>query len=193
LPSKSWGTEYSLDNYEIVEETAEIPEGQMCYVVSSSVNEYDEVGWGEWQTLQSGNMYYVKQAIEAGVPNCTLRFIRVSWDRSQAVDVAPHITVMRVWGFKIEALVENTGGAGLTGLEIVVIIAAIAFLSTVVAFIAMGGYTVYKVVEATEKVNPLLTVVVGLIIFGVVVAALLLMLGVKGKAKGKRGAVQVGK
>ena len=86
---------------------------------------------------------------------------------------------MRVVGFKVEALVENTHGAGLTGLEIVAIIGMIAFLAVVVGFIALGSWIVYEVMAATKEIGSGATIGVGIILFVVIVFALLTLFGTK--------------
>ena len=195
MPSVSWGTPYTLAEYKLVGENDEIPLGSMLYVQNSTTRDYDDVTKIDWDTFISGDLTELKNRIENDIQGTTVRYIKVSWVSNEVVAPIPTVRVMRVVGFKVEALVENTHGAGLTGLEIVAIIMAIAFLAAVVGFIALGAWLVYEVMKAAGGLGPIVgpaaTIGVGMIIFIVIIFAVLILFGAK--AKGSKKGVSFGK
>ena len=179
MPSVSWGTPYTLAEYKLVGENDEIPLGSMLYVQNSTTRDYDDVNKLDWDAFISGDLTELKNRIENDIKGTTVRYIKVSWVSNEVVAPIPTVRVMRVVGFKVEALVENTHGAGLTGLEIVAIIGMIAFLATVIGFIALGAWIVYEIMQAAKEGGSAATIGVGIILFVVIVFALLILFGAK--------------
>lgn len=195
MPSISWGTPYTFEESKLVDENAEIPLGSMLYVKNSSTRDYDDVSYNDWNTFISGDLTELKNRIEQDIQGTTVRYIKVSWDRNYVFAPIPTARVMRVHGFKVEAIVENTGNANLTGLEIIMIIMAIAFLATIIGFIALGAWVVYEIMKAVEDLGPVLgpiaTVGTGIVLFVIIVFALLILFGAQ--AKGSKKGVSLGK
>lgn len=153
MPSKSWGSPQLIKEYIIIGDTEEVSKGQMAYVFNRQAEgKYDWVMADEWEAFLSGDMAQIKNRIEAEIPNTKVRWIKISWEEAHKWKPDPYGDwIYSVKGFYIEAIVENLGGASLTGLEIVAILLAVAFVAVVIATIFLVGWTTWKVIEATPK------------------------------------------
>jgi hypothetical protein len=98
-----------------------------------------------------------------------------------------------VSGFQTEALVYNKGTAALTGLEIVAIIMAVAFLVAVLTVLALGAWIILQVMDATKAIGPWATIVVGLAILSGLGFGLYLLFGGKAEYKGKKRKIRIGR
>ena len=114
----------------------------------------------------------------------------MSWDFAIPNPLMPIFTV--VTGLRFEAVIKNEN-AGLTGLEIIAVIGAIAFLAAVIAGIALASWAVYEIMTAAIELGPVATVGIGLIVVVLIGVGLLLLFGVKFKGKAGKVAVKAGK
>jgi len=192
MPSKTWGTPHVLADITQVNAEDEIPVGQYAYLTAEQTGfvpgtDYSEIPVDDWNAMMAGDFSEIAAKIQKDIPGTLVKYIRIHWTSAEGPVVSPgHLyKVYRIRGFSIEVLVKNTGGA-LTGLEIIAIIIAVAFIVAVLALVIVGAWTVYKVVTAAEKLGPAVVVVVGLIVLVIVIVALLLLLGVGFQVKGKK-------
>lgn len=148
MPSKSWGTPQLIQNYVVVGENDEIPAGQKAYVFQQSSKEYDKIWWEKWETFMQGDISLLKDEIENAIPYSKVLWLSCSWVKVIDKNEYPYINYYKVYGFKVEALVENTGEASLTGLEIALIIVAFGFLFAVVALTLTGAWVVWQVMSS---------------------------------------------
>jgi len=191
MPNKTWGNKPAIIEKEIVEETTEIPKGNYAYVFNQQQEFSQVISEDVWNQFLNGNMQDIKDKIELEIPNVQVTWINLYWDEAIRVlypdgTPMPYFTIK---GLRIEAIVKNLG-ASLTGLEIVAIIVAIAFVAVIITYVALQAWVVWRVISATEQIGPIATVGVGLIIFVVIGVFLLLLFGVKfetGKGKVKVG------
>lgn len=189
MGEKSWGTPLAIKQYEVVAENEEIPKGNYAYVFSQQASEYNWVKKSAWEAMLNGDFSLIKQKIETEIPNTKVQWIRVSWTKAWLEFRYDY----RVEGFKIEAIVKNESGANLTGLEIAIIIMAVAFLATVITFVALTAWITWKVVTATEEAfGDVGTIAVGGGLILVFLLFLLLILGVGIEYRKGKG-VKVGK
>ena len=192
MPNKTWGNKPAIIEKEIVDQTTEIPIGDYAYVFNQQQEFSQVISEDVWNQFLNGNMQDIKDKIETEIPNVQVTWINLYWEEAVRVlypdgTPMPYFTIK---GFRIEAIVKNTGGASLTGLEIVAIIVAIAFVAVIITYVALQAWVVWRVISATEQIGPIATVGVGLIIFVVIGVFLLLLFGVKfetGKGKVKVG------
>jgi len=192
MPSKTWGNKPAIIEKEIVEETTEIPKGEYAYVFGQQELFSQVIHEDKWNEMLNGNMQDIKDKIETEIPNVQVTWINLYWEEAVRVlypdgTPMPYFTIK---GFRIEAIVKNTGGASLTGLEIVAIIVAIAFIAVVIAVVAIIAWVVWRVMKAAENLGDLPTIAIGLIIFFGCAMIILLLFGVKfetGKGKVKAG------
>jgi len=183
MPSKTWGTSQVIKDYVIVGDNDEIPTGQKAFVFNQSQNEKDKINVDVWTNFMAGNLTEIKTKIEMDIPNSKVIYLRLSWIKAIYVEIPlTSIKYYAVYGFKIEAIVENTGGAGLTGLEIVAIILAVTFLAVVVASIALGIWVTWRVIESLPEA---LVAPVGIFILILIGIFLLALFGVGFKASKK--------
>lgn len=154
MSSKTWGTPQVIKEYIIVNQNDEIPSGNNAYVFNKSTSPYgDFVPKANWEALVNGDLSTLKNKIESDIPNTQVIWIKVSWDKAVGPAVPPGgVTSYLVSGFYVEAIVKNKGGAALTGLEIVMIIGAVAFLAAVVAAIALGAWIIWQVMSLIPDV-----------------------------------------
>jgi hypothetical protein len=191
MPNKTWGNKPAIIEKEIVEETTEIPIGDYAYVFNQQQEFSQVISEDVWNQFLNGNMQDIKDKIETEIPNVQVTWINLYWEEAVRV-LYPDGTPMPYYtikGLRIEAIVKNLG-ASLTGLEIVAIIVAIAFVAVIITYVALQAWVVWRVISATEQIGPIATVGVGLIIFVVIGVFLLLLFGVKfetGKGKVKAG------
>jgi hypothetical protein len=191
MPNKTWGNKPAIIEKEIVDQTTEIPIGDYAYVFNQQQEFSQVISEDVWNQFLNGNMQDIKDKIETEIPNVQVTWINLYWDEAIRVlypdgTPMPYFTIK---GLRIEAIVKNLG-ASLTGLEIVAIIVAIAFVAVIITYVALQAWVVWRVISATEQIGPIATVGVGLIIFVVIGVFLLLLFGVKfetGKGKVKVG------
>lgn len=194
MPSKSFGTKLQIGEHILVGDNDEIPKGHLAYVFNQSTAEYDVIWDRDWEAFLAGDISKLKSEIEKGIPGAKVRWVNFAWDRTTQSDPFFDVLEMRwkfayhVYGFKVEAVVENEN-ANLTGLEIVVIIIAVAFFAVVIASIALTVWTTWKVIGAAEQIGPIATVGVGLFIIVIMLVFMALLFGVG--FKGKRGKSEV--
>jgi len=184
VPSKTYGTGQIIEDYAIALGDEEIPSGQYAYVFNQTQQAYDAIDGDIWEGFLNGNVTTLKNEIESQIPNSRVLWIRFYWSR--ATKQYPHLApyYYKVEGFKVEAFVENIGGAGLTGLEIVAIIMAVTFAAVVIALVALGSWVTWRVISAAEEISPFATIGVGLVILVILIFALMLILGVRFAGRG---------
>jgi len=191
MPNKTWGNKPAIIEKEIVDQTTEIPIGNYAYVFNQQQEFSQVISEDVWNQFLNGNMQDIKDKIETEIPNVQVTWINLYWEEAIRV-LYPDGTPMPYYtikGLRIEAIVKNLG-ASLTGLEIVAIIVAIAFVAVIITYVALQAWVVWRVISATEQLGPIATVGVGLIIFVVIGIFIVLMFGVKfetGKGKVKAG------
>jgi hypothetical protein len=190
MPSKSWGTSQTITSHIVVDGSAEIPAGGKVYVANQAIHEYDSIPAYQWGQFLSGDMSFVKAQIEQQIPGTTVIWLSCAWDKA-IHQQGFGFDYYQVYGFKIEALCQNSGPAHLTGLEIVAIILAIAFISVVVALIVIGSWLVWRVEAAAEQLGPVVTIAVGLAILGGIGVLLYFLMGGGVEYKGKRESVRL--
>jgi len=185
MPSKTWGTPQLIKEYLIVGENDEIPSGASAYIFNRSSADHDVLGVPTWEAFLQGDLTDLKNRIETDIPNTEVLWIKISWDRADRKHEYPEYWV---YGFYVEALVKNKGGAALTGLEIALIIMAIAFLAAVIAAISLGSWITWEVMEATPDIaKPAVGIVllIGIALFLLILFGAKLGIGKKGVTLGK--------
>jgi len=171
MPSKTWGTPQLIEEYIVVGEDKEIPSGHKAYILNRDSREHSVLGIPTWETFLQGDLTQLKERIEQDIPNTKVLWIQISWSNAVLQQKYPEYWV---YGFTIEAIVENLGGAALTGFEIALIIIAFAFLAVVIASIALGAWIVWEIMGSVpDVVKPF--VGVGLLVL--LLLFLLLMFG----------------
>ena len=206
MGNRSWGTPLSITEHILVGENDEIPSGKQAYVFNQSIHSHpndvtDPWVWDEydndvWSTFMNGDMGIIKSMIESRIPGAQLKWVSVSWSRTRQVQYfspwgIPY-TRTRVYDLKFEAVVENQSG-GVTGLEIVAIITAVAFLVGVILIAATVSWTTWQVMTAAQQLGPAVTIGVGLAIIVLMVILLMTMFGGKAEYKGKKRGFSIGK
>jgi len=185
MDSKTWGTPQTLKDYVVVGGNDEIPSGQKAYVFNRDDKDHSVIGIPTWEDFLAGDMSFVKDQIESNIPNTKVLWLKVSWTKAERKHMYPEYWV---YGFEAHAIVENTGGAALTGFEIAAIIIGIAFLVGVVSLCLTGGWLVWRIIESIPE--PFIPIV-GIILLILVGIALLALFGV-GFGFSKKG-VSIGK
>lgn len=184
MPSKTWGIPQLIKSYIVVNEQAEIPAGHKAYIFGKDPKPYTYISKVDWEQFIAGNLTQLKQRIESDIPNTKVVWLRISWDK--AFTPYPPYDEYEVRGFYVEAIVENTGSASLTGAEICLIIMALSWLAVIVTLCLTGGWVTWKVIESTpSQYIPL----VGIIILVLIGLGVLILFG----AKLKIGRFQLGK
>lgn len=182
MPSKTWGKPQLIQEYIVVGEHEEIETGQKAYVFNRDDKDHSVIGVPTWEAFLNGDISFVKDQIEANIPHTKVVWLRISWTKAERKH---HYPEYWVYGFEVHAIVENTGGASLTGFEIIGILIGIAFLVGVVYLCLTGGWLTWKIMKAVEDVFGSGGVaVIGMVIFIIIIFSLLLLLGVKFSGKG---------
>lgn len=190
--SKKWGTPLTINQSQPVGTNDEIPSGNYALVVNRSQGEWDTIPLAKWNQFLNGDMSLVAQAIQNGIPNSEVEWISTHWD-NVAIDPYSQGGLAFVYGFTIEAIVKNKGGANLTGFEIIGILVAAGILALIIGAIALGAWVTIQVMDATKQLGPAVTVGVGLIILLGIFLLLFLVLGGKGEYRGKQRRFRIGK
>lgn len=171
MPSKTWGTKHMLQEYRVVENSAEIPTPHKAFIFAMQSSEVAFIINDDWYAFMDGDVSAIRNDIENQISGSKVLWIRVSWDSASILP--PPQTDIAVKGFRIEALVENVS-AGLTGLEIVAIILAVTFMAAVVTFIALGAWVTWEVLASVpEEIRP----IVGIILLIIIATFILLLFG----------------
>jgi hypothetical protein len=196
MPSKTWGRPLNIKEYIVVGGSEEIPKGQKAYVFGYQGTGVRSIPAEKWNALQAGNMAQIKSEIENSIPGSKVVYVAISWDKA-TLEIIPRpqgedIENYLVEGFRVEAIVENVQG-GLTGLEIVSIIMAVAFLVAVAAILITSGWVIWRVISAAEQLGPAATIGVGLVVLVLLFILLLVMFGGKAEFKGKKRRFKIGK
>lgn len=170
--SKSWGTPQKIGEYALVTGTSEIPPGKTAYVFQKQHLEKVWIWPVDWYNFLSGDLSELKEKIERDIPGTKVLWLKASWDEAVGVGYpCPPVCPIGsqdhwdVYGFYVEALVQNVGGAALTGFEIAAIIVAIAFLTVVVVLCLTGAWVVWEIIEVIpDPLKPVLVPIVGVVI-----------------------------
>jgi hypothetical protein len=188
----TWGTPLNISQCAMVDQNEEIKKGEWGYVFNEQAGS-QLIPPERWQQLISGNLETLRQQIEAQIPNSKVQWLSISWDKADYIQtrIDPLQFMERVQGFKVEAIVKNLGGASLTGLEIVAVILAIAFIAGVVGLLIMAGWVIWRIMSAAEQLGPIAVIGVGLVVVVIIVIVLLLLFGVKFEKKDKK--IRIGK
>lgn len=191
MPIKSWGNRYSIGNHQVVSGNSEIPPQNYAYVFNKQTSNESIVPKADWENMVNGDMGYIRDQIEQGVPGCEVKWVMIAWDSAVPKFGAPYLMV--VSGFQAEALVYNKGTAALTGLEIVAIIIAVSFLFAVITALALGAWIILQVMDAAKQLGPAFTIGLGLLILGGLGFGLYLLFGGKAEYKGKKRRIRIGR
>jgi hypothetical protein len=193
---KSWGDRYSIGNNQLVSGSTEIPAQNYAYVFNKQTTTESYVPIPDWESMVNGDMSFIRDRIEQGIPGAQVMWVMIAWDKAEVRPLTqyPHNnTVYCVQGFQTEALVYNKGSASLTGLEIVAIIMAIAFLAAVLTVLALGAWIILQVMDAAKQIGPWATIGLGLVILGGLGLGLFLMFGGKAEYRGKKRRIRLGR
>jgi len=183
-----WGTEMVVNQYIVIGESDEIPSGNWAYVFQKQGPEAKTVPKNEWEAMLSGDLSQIANQLKSQIPGCEPVWIKVSWEW---VAYSGQTQKYTVHGLMVEAMVKNVN-AGLTGAEIVLILIAAAVLVTIVSLCLTGSWVTWKVIDATQKISPWLTIIVGLIIVVGIGFLLFTTLGGKAEYKGKKRKLTIG-
>lgn len=187
MPSKTWGTPQVIQQSIVVDENTEIPIGHKAYVFNKTTSTIGEfVPKDDWEAFMRGDLYALKERIEADIYGSKVIWLKISWDKTEGPkQIASGLSVYAVWGFYVEAIVENASGANLTGFEIAAIILALAVLIPVLAALALGAWTYWEVVQSVKRVlGDVGMIGIGLLLLFGLAIFVLLILGVGFKGKG---------
>lgn len=183
MPNKTWGTPQIIKEYVVVGDNTEIPAGQKGYVFSQQQNAYELIYWGDWEKFIAGDLTTLKEKIEQDIQGTKVIWIKIAWTKAnQTWDEVGYEGYYKVEGFYVEALVENTGSASLTGLEIIGIIIAVAFLAAVIAGIALVAWVTWQVMNSIPDIAKPFVGIGLLILIGLF---LLILFGAKLGVSGK--------
>lgn len=180
MPSKTWGTPQQINQYVVVGETEEIPAGECALVFNQDTRDHSVLGIPTWETFLAGDLTELKNRIETDIPNSEVLWMQLSWTSAVKQQRYPEYWV---YGFRIEAIVRNKGTASLTGLEIVTIMIAFAFVAAVIASIVLGSWLVWRIMETVPKE---LVPVVGTFLLILIGVFVLLLFGITFSGKGYR-------
>ncbi|MCJ7424322.1 hypothetical protein MUP01_08665 [Candidatus Bathyarchaeota archaeon] len=201
MPNKSFGTPMEIKTKQLVETSAEIPQGQWAYVVNASTLEYDTIWDRDWEKFLAGDMSRFKTEIEKQLPGSSVEWVNFVWDKTEKSDAFFDVWEMRwkfayhVYGLKVEAIVKNVNG-GITGMEVIGILTAAAtliFAIAIFALVAIGTWVVFQVMEALKKLGPAATAIGGILILGGIGLLLFVIFGGKAKYEGKKRRFQIGR
>jgi len=176
MPSKTWGTSQVIKDYLVVSDQDEIPSGHKAYVFSQQQQSVQDVAKSDWEEFMNGNLSDLKNKIETEIPHTKVIWLNVSWTKAHLYGGAGGGFWYAVEGFYIEAMVENTGEASLTGLEIVAIIMAIAFFAVVLNYIFLTDWIAWEVMESVPDIGKPF---VGIILLIGIALFLLILFGAK--------------
>jgi hypothetical protein len=196
----TWGTPMSISQHILVGGNAEIPKGAYAYVFNKQSTPNIQVMAADWEKLISGDLSDLRTQIETQVPGSQVVWLAVRWDNATKHTFTAYdsdgnpVTLYNyiVNGFFVEALVMNVN-AGLTGLEIVAVIIAIAFLIAVIVLLANLTWIIWEVLSAAKQLGPAITIVVGLLLVMGLLFAVLLIFGVVFSYQGKNKSVSIGR
>lgn len=171
--SKTWGTPQTIQENILVTNNDEIPKGKAAWVFSFQRDQNSYVRKSDWEAMLSGDMTFIKNEIDSSIPGVKVRWIQVKWDSAEEEVIMtgfpPHAEqVYAVQGFYVEAIVENID-AGLTGIEIVAIIMAVAFLAAVFTVLFLTIWVTHQLVLAVSGLPPIFqipTYIILLVFFG---------------------------
>ena len=196
MPLKSWGDRYSIGNNQLVSGSTEIPPQNYAYVFNKQTSNESYVPKADWESMVNGDMGYIRDRIEQGIPGVEVKWVMIAWDKAEVrpMEQYPHNPyVYCVSGFQTEALVYNKGTAALTGLEIVAIILAVAFSVAVLTVLALGAWIVLQVMDAAKQLGPAVTIAIGLAVLAGLGFGLYLLFGGKAEYKGKKRRIRIGR
>lgn len=190
--SKTFGTQMVINQSQPIGNNDEIPSGDYALVVGKSNYSFDSIPLAKWNQFLNGDLSLAAQAIENGIPHSKAVWISTHWD-NVAIDPNNQGGMAFVYGFTIEALVQNTGGAAQTGAEIFIILIGVAILAAVLAGIAVTSWVTVQVMNATKALGPAVTVGVGVLILLGLFILIFVVLGGSASYKGKKRSLRVGK
>lgn len=193
--SKTWGSPLTINQSQPVGINDEIPAGQWALVVNASRLEWDTFPLAKWNEFLNGDMSLAANAIQNGIPHSKVEWISTHWD-NVAIDPYSQGGIAFVYGFKIEAIVKNTGQAALTGAEIVAILtalAAVGIIAFIIGGLVLGAWVTVQVMDAVKQLGPIVTVGVGLLILLGIGILLFVAIGGKGEYRGKKRGFSIGK
>lgn len=192
---RTWGTGLTVNQSILVNEHTEIAKGHWCYIIKAQAGEA-QVPWEKWEGMLAGDMSQFKTDIESDIPGAEATWLSISWSKAEKKTGTAYdsngnpITIVYyvVSGMIIEAIVKNVN-AGMTGAEIAVILLAIAVLAFIIAVLVWGTMVIKEILDAARQLGPAVTIGVGLILFVILIAAVLMVLGVgfAYTGKGKSG------
>jgi hypothetical protein len=162
--SRTWGTQMNIQSYLLVGNTDEIDYGHWAYVTQAQGPGEKAIPKDQWETMLAGDFSQLANQLKTQIPGCEPTWIECMWS---SVRYDGQLQRYYVTGLTMIAMVKNIN-AGLTGLEIAVIIMAIAFLMAVLTICLTGSWVTTKVIAATEAIGPWMTILIGVIILIVI-------------------------
>jgi hypothetical protein len=184
----AWGTPLNVTQSIAVSNNAEIPQGEWGWVINKEVGSVTVSG-SQWEQMMSGDLSSVAKQIEVSIPGTSPTWIQISWTSVTYDSSTGDYTVT---GFIIQAIVKNNS-AGQTGLEIVAVIMAVAFLVALLVLISMAAWLTVQIVHATQQLGPIATIIVGLLILGGIAFLIYTLIGGRIGYKSKNREISTGR
>lgn len=100
----------------------------------------------------AGDLTEIINKIESDIPGSKVVWLRLMWDKAERKHVYPEYWV---YGFRIEAIVENVSAPGSlivwTAGMILVVFFGVAFLAAVLAAIVLAAWLIWEVISSVPK------------------------------------------
>lgn len=162
MPQKTWGTPQAIKEYRIVDENTAIPAGEKAYLYNRDIREHSVLGIPTWDAFMAGDLTEIKERIESEVPHSKVVWLRLMWDKAERKHPYPEYWV---YGFRIEAIVENIAAPGSlivwTASMILAVFLGVAFLAAVLAAIVLTAWLVWEIISSVPKeLKPLVALVI---------------------------------
>lgn len=184
MVEKTWGSAqevpWNAKRLQVAND-AEIGKGNYAYVDFIPQNTDYTLPVLEYWNVINGDLSYIKNDVETKLSGSKVVWIRLSWTSSSIGGLGGNF-----YGFRAEILAKNVD-AGMTGLEIAVILFAVGFLIAIVTAAALILKATWEIFSAIADIdNPVVTIGIGLIILVIAGLGLVILLGgsIKGNKKG---------
>lgn len=152
MPAKTWGTPQSIREYRIVDENTAIPPGEKAYLYNRDTREHSVLGVPQWEAFMAGDLTEIINKIESDVSGSKVVWLRLMWDKAELKHEYPEYWV---YGFRIEAIVENIAEAGSlivwTASMILAVFFGVAFLAAVLAAIVLAAWLIWEVLSSVPQ------------------------------------------
>jgi len=180
----TWGSKLNIKSEENVDENYGYQEGEYGVVKELYIQTSRAI---DPNFLPSSQQIAQKVRETFQQKGCEVRYMRIKTEMKSTGGIIDHY--YRI--FTLEECHFKKVSGNFTGLEWVIIIGAITIAGIALGVTAVGLWVVVQVMGATE--GGIATIGVGIIIIIILFGFVFLVLGGRVKAKGKRGAVEVGK